>query len=99
VNNRCREGLFLIFPISALPWTNFWRGEVLPRAQALLNQESPAGFSNRWSFGYGWPLHSIFHLCFDRVKEVIQNADTFFVASYNRSPASPKPDPQILISA
>ena len=38
-------GMFLFFLISALPWTSFWGGEVLSRAQALLDQKSPAGFS------------------------------------------------------
>ena len=38
-------GLFLFFLISALPWTSFWGGEILPRVQAVLNQQSPAGFS------------------------------------------------------
>ena len=37
--------VFLFFLISALPWTTFWGGEILSRAQALLNQQSPAGFS------------------------------------------------------
>lgn len=38
-------GIFLFFLISALPWTAFWGGEILPRVQHALDQESPAGFS------------------------------------------------------
>lgn len=39
------SAVFIFFLISALPWTSFWGGEVLSRAQKLLGQESPAGFS------------------------------------------------------
>ncbi|MGY8661799.1 PepSY domain-containing protein [Bradyrhizobium sp. UFLA05-109] len=39
------SGVFLFFLISALPWTAFWGGEVLSRAQSALGQENPAGFS------------------------------------------------------
>jgi uncharacterized iron-regulated membrane protein len=39
------SGIFLFFLISALPWTSFWGGEILPRVQTILNQQSPAGFS------------------------------------------------------
>jgi len=37
--------LILSFLISALPWTEFWGGQVLRPIQQQLNQQNPAGFS------------------------------------------------------
>jgi uncharacterized iron-regulated membrane protein len=39
------SAVFLFFLVSALPWTHFWGGVILPKVQSVLNQESPAGFS------------------------------------------------------
>jgi uncharacterized iron-regulated membrane protein len=36
---------FLFFLLSALPWTSFWGGELLPRIENAIGQTSPAGFS------------------------------------------------------
>ncbi len=35
----------LFFLVSALPWTRFWGGEILPKIQSTFSQENPAGFS------------------------------------------------------
>ena len=37
--------VLLFFLISALPWTAFWGGKLLPRIEAATDQTSPAGFS------------------------------------------------------
>lgn len=39
------SAVFLFFLVSALPWTSFWGGEILPRVEAVTGQVSPAGFS------------------------------------------------------
>ena len=39
------SAIFLFFLVSAMPWTHFWGGVILPKIQAVLDQESPAGFS------------------------------------------------------
>lgn len=39
------SAVFLFFLVSALPWTSFWGGEILPRVEAVTGQTSPAGFS------------------------------------------------------
>lgn len=39
------SAVFLFFLVSALPWTAFWGGEILPRIQTMLGQKSIAGFS------------------------------------------------------
>jgi uncharacterized iron-regulated membrane protein len=39
------SGIFLFFLVSALPWTSFWGGQILPRVESLTGQISPAGFS------------------------------------------------------
>lgn len=39
------SAVFLFFLVSALPWTSFWGGQLLPPVQKLLGQESPVGFS------------------------------------------------------
>jgi uncharacterized iron-regulated membrane protein len=37
--------VLLFFLVSALPWTAFWGGKLLPRIEAATDQTSPAGFS------------------------------------------------------
>jgi len=37
--------VFLFFMVSAMPWTHFWGGVILPQVQNALDQNSPAGFA------------------------------------------------------
>ena len=37
--------IFLFFLVSALPWTSFWGGKILPVIENAIGQTSPAGFS------------------------------------------------------
>ena len=37
--------VLLFFLVSALPWTAFWGGNILPRIEAAADQTNPAGFS------------------------------------------------------
>lgn len=39
------SAVFLFFLVSALPWTSFWGGQLLPKVEAVTGQLSPAGFS------------------------------------------------------
>lgn len=39
------SSVFLFFLVSALPWTSFWGGQLLPKVEAVTGQLSPAGFS------------------------------------------------------
>lgn len=39
------SGVFLFFLVSALPWTSFWGGQLLPQVESVTGQLSPAGFS------------------------------------------------------
>lgn len=39
------SAVFLFFLVSALPWTSFWGGQLLPKLEGVIGQVSPAGFS------------------------------------------------------
>jgi uncharacterized iron-regulated membrane protein len=39
------SAIFLFFLVSALPWTSFWGGQLLPQFEKVTGQSSPAGFS------------------------------------------------------